>query len=151
MVGSVKGSEHPAGLPTGKDPRVSDNVSHALWTGIVDTAREQNANLIGFVGDSLCNETGSSSHTSVLYDLASASAIDGLVSGTRRIGAHAETSHLAGLYLVAADALWLWRGNELFPRHHLGAHVVGPSWGVQDGKGLIMNRSDTIVVNLLQE
>jgi signal transduction histidine kinase/CheY-like chemotaxis protein len=77
---------------------IGDNVSQALWTGIVDAARERGANLICFAGDRLRDITGSPSPANVLYDLASASVVDGLVSWASAVGGYQESDKIAAFH-----------------------------------------------------
>jgi hypothetical protein len=60
--------------------RVGDNVSQAIWTGVVDAAREQDVNLICFAGDRLRDPDGRTSPDNVAYDLINPQVVDGLVS-----------------------------------------------------------------------
>jgi signal transduction histidine kinase/DNA-binding LacI/PurR family transcriptional regulator/AraC-like DNA-binding protein/DNA-binding response OmpR family regulator len=70
--------------------RTGDNVSQALWMGVVDGARERGANLICFSGDRLCGPDGASSPANVLYDLVSSEVVDGLVSWASSVGGSLE-------------------------------------------------------------
>jgi DNA-binding LacI/PurR family transcriptional regulator/anti-anti-sigma regulatory factor len=52
----------------------------AIWAGIVDAAREQDANFICFAGGSLGSSvSGEFVHANVIYDLATAYSVDGLL------------------------------------------------------------------------
>lgn len=70
--------------------RVGDNVSQAIWTGVVDAAREHDLNLICFAGDRLRDPDGRSSPDNVAYDLISPQVIDGLVSWASAVGGFLE-------------------------------------------------------------
>jgi signal transduction histidine kinase/DNA-binding LacI/PurR family transcriptional regulator/AraC-like DNA-binding protein/DNA-binding response OmpR family regulator len=71
-------------------PRVGDNVSQAIWTGVVDTAREHGANLICFAGDRLRDPDGSSPPDNVAYDLINTQVVDGLISWASAVGGFLE-------------------------------------------------------------
>ena len=58
---------------------IGNPVSTNLWTGVVDAARQQNVNLICFVGESLQSPNGHKSLANVLYDLVSPHNVDGLL------------------------------------------------------------------------
>jgi len=68
-----------------------------LWSGILDTAREQDANLICFAGGALgvSPDTNLALPRNVLYDLVASDNVDGLVisSGTLGLYASAEEVH----------------------------------------------------------
>ncbi|MBN1219606.1 MAG: substrate-binding domain-containing protein [Anaerolineae bacterium] len=66
---------------------IDDHVGNAIWTGIANTARQRDANLICFVGEKLRNPNGYLAQANVLYDLVDPSRIDGLVIWTSTIGA----------------------------------------------------------------
>lgn len=66
--------------------RVGDNVSQAIWTGVVDAAREHDVNLICFAGDRLRDPAGRSSPDNVAYDLINPQVVDGLVSWASAVG-----------------------------------------------------------------
>jgi hypothetical protein len=74
--------------------RTGDNVSQVLWRGVVDAARERDANLICFAGDRLRDPDGVSSPANVLYDLVSSEAVDGLVSWASSVGGALERDEI---------------------------------------------------------
>ena len=67
-------------------PRIGDNVSQALWSGVVDAARESGSSLICFDGDTLRDADGLPSPANVAYDLVHDRLVDGLVSWATSIG-----------------------------------------------------------------
>ncbi len=67
-------------------PRIGDNVSQALWSGVVDAARERGAKLICFAGDILRDDAGFPSPANVVYDLVNLDMVDGLVSWASSLG-----------------------------------------------------------------
>jgi len=66
--------------------KVSDEFSAPLWNGATDVAREQDVNLIGFVGGLLHSPQGFEAQGNVLYDLADVESLDGLVVWTGMLG-----------------------------------------------------------------
>ncbi len=74
--------------------RTGDNVSQALWMGVVDGARGRGANLICFAGDRLRDPDGASSPANVLYDLVSSEVVDGLVSWASSVGGSLERDEI---------------------------------------------------------
>ncbi len=79
-------------------PRIADNVSQALWSGVVDAAKERGANLICFAGDILRDSEGLPSPGNIAYDLVDASLVDGLVSWTSSIGGTLEHDEVANFH-----------------------------------------------------
>lgn len=67
-------------------PRIGDNVSQALWSGVVDAARERGVRLICFAGDILRDDAGSPSPANAIYDLVNLDRVDGLVSWASSLG-----------------------------------------------------------------
>lgn len=65
---------------------VSDEFSAPLWNGAADAAREQDANLIGFIGGMLRSPQGFEAQGNVLYDLVGADNLDGLLVWTGILG-----------------------------------------------------------------
>jgi hypothetical protein len=59
---------------------IGENVSQAIWSGVVGGARELGANLICFAGEALQAVDGPPVPYNVAFDLASAKSLDGLVS-----------------------------------------------------------------------
>jgi signal transduction histidine kinase/DNA-binding LacI/PurR family transcriptional regulator/AraC-like DNA-binding protein/DNA-binding response OmpR family regulator len=76
-------------------PRIGDNVSQALWSGVVDAAREGGANLICFAGEVLRDAAGFSSPANVAYQLTSPEIVDGLVSWASSMGGSLEPDEIA--------------------------------------------------------
>ena len=66
--------------------RTGDNVSQAIWLGVVDGARERGANLLCFAGDRLRDPAGGSLLANVLYDLVNPEVVDGLVTWASSVG-----------------------------------------------------------------
>ena len=58
---------------------IGNPISTNLWTGAVDAARQQNVNLICFVGESLKSPHGYKSLANIVYDLVSPRTVDGLL------------------------------------------------------------------------
>ncbi len=54
-------------------------IAQALWAGVSDAAREQDANLLCFVGGELELDSDFQAQANVLYDLVNAENVDGLV------------------------------------------------------------------------
>src|SRR4030042_1122180 len=78
---------HGAGPTIGYlTPRISDNVSQALWSGVVDAARERRARLFCFVGGVLRDDAGLPTPGNLAYDLVNLEMIDGLVSWASSLG-----------------------------------------------------------------
>ena len=76
-------------------PRINNDVSQALWSGVVDAAAEQGANLICFVGEDLLNSAGCASPANVAYELVSEEVVDGLVSWASSLGGSLEDAAVA--------------------------------------------------------
>jgi len=79
-------------------PRIGDNVSQALWAGVVDAAQEFGAHLICFAGEILRDADGLSSPANVAYSLASAEIVDGLVSWASSVGGTLEPAKVASFH-----------------------------------------------------
>ena len=79
-------------------PRIGDNVSQALWAGVVDAAQECGAHLISFAGEILRDVAGFSSAANVAYSLASAEVVDGLVSWASSVGGTLEPDKVASFH-----------------------------------------------------
>jgi signal transduction histidine kinase/DNA-binding LacI/PurR family transcriptional regulator/AraC-like DNA-binding protein/DNA-binding response OmpR family regulator len=79
-------------------PRIGDNVSQALWSGVVDAARERGAHLICFAGETLRDPEGFPSPANVAYNLASAEVVDGLVSWASSVGGTLEPDKVASFH-----------------------------------------------------
>jgi DNA-binding LacI/PurR family transcriptional regulator len=67
-------------------PNIGENVSQAIWTGVVGGARELGANLICFAGEVLHATDAPPTPSNVAFDLASAKSLDGLVSWASAMG-----------------------------------------------------------------
>jgi signal transduction histidine kinase/DNA-binding LacI/PurR family transcriptional regulator len=59
-----------------------------VWPGVADVAQEQDASLICFVGGALHSPYGLDSQRNIVYELPSASSIDGLVALSGTLGHH---------------------------------------------------------------
>ena len=80
-------------------PRIGNNVSEAFWSGVVDAAEKQDANLICFAGGQLRDATGFSSPANVVYDLAGPQVLDGLVSWASSVGGMLKDEAVARFHL----------------------------------------------------
>ena len=78
--------------------RIGDNVSQALWSGVVDACRERGARLICFAGEILRDEAGLPSPANVVYDLVSPQTIDGLVSWASSLGGSLDHDGIAAFH-----------------------------------------------------
>jgi DNA-binding LacI/PurR family transcriptional regulator len=67
---------------------VSSEWGAPLWAGAVDAARERGANLVVFTGGMLGSPGGFEGQANVLYELAGAENVDGLVIWTGLLGHH---------------------------------------------------------------
>jgi signal transduction histidine kinase/DNA-binding LacI/PurR family transcriptional regulator/DNA-binding response OmpR family regulator/AraC-like DNA-binding protein len=79
-------------------PRIGDNVSQALWSGVVDAARERGANLICFAGENLRDPKGFSSPANIAYQLVNAEIVDGLVSWASSLGGSIEHAEVVSFH-----------------------------------------------------
>jgi len=79
-------------------PRIGDNVSQALWSGIVDGAREQGLNLICFAGEDLHSSSGFTLPANVAYELVSPDLVDGLVSWASSVGGSLEYDEIVAFH-----------------------------------------------------
>lgn len=79
-------------------PRIGDNVSQALWSGVVDAAEEHGANLICFAGENLGDATGSPSPANIAYELVNTDMVDGLVSWASSLGGSLEHTEVEGFH-----------------------------------------------------
>jgi signal transduction histidine kinase/DNA-binding LacI/PurR family transcriptional regulator/AraC-like DNA-binding protein len=80
-------------LTTGVGP----GVGLAIWSGIVDAALQQGANLFTFVGGALRDPVVFGSQANILYDLATARHADGLVIWGSSIGGFVDPAEIAAL------------------------------------------------------
>ncbi|HQE91221.1 MAG TPA: substrate-binding domain-containing protein [Anaerolineae bacterium] len=113
-------AEHPqrSKVPNGRPtigylaPALHED-SQPQWLGVVDAAQEQDVNLICFPGATLCTSPDSPEQANILYDLAGATNVDGLVSWASSIG-----------NLVTAEEI------EAFHKryHPLPVVVIGRAW-----------------------
>jgi len=78
--------------------RIGDNVSQALWSGVVDACRERGARLICFAGEILRDEAGLPSPANVVYDLVNPQTIDGLVSWASSLGGSLDHDGIAAFH-----------------------------------------------------
>jgi signal transduction histidine kinase/DNA-binding LacI/PurR family transcriptional regulator/DNA-binding response OmpR family regulator/AraC-like DNA-binding protein len=76
-------------------PRIGDNVSQAIWSGVVDAAREAGANLICFVGDDFRDAADPPAPANIAYELVSAQVVDGLVSWASSLAGSLEPPQVA--------------------------------------------------------
>jgi signal transduction histidine kinase/DNA-binding LacI/PurR family transcriptional regulator/AraC-like DNA-binding protein/DNA-binding response OmpR family regulator len=76
-------------------PRIGDDVSQALWSGLVDAAQDHGANLICFAGEVLLDAAGLPSPANLVYELIHAERIDGLVSWASSLGGSLEHEGIA--------------------------------------------------------
>ncbi|MGD8599547.1 MAG: substrate-binding domain-containing protein, partial [Anaerolineae bacterium] len=85
-------SGSPAAHPTigYLTPRIGDDISQALWSGVVAATQERGANLICFAGDTLRDADGLPSPANIAYDLVNGRLVDGLVSWASSIGGNLE-------------------------------------------------------------
>jgi signal transduction histidine kinase/DNA-binding LacI/PurR family transcriptional regulator/AraC-like DNA-binding protein len=101
---SALANERHAGRPRARPtvgylaPRIGDNVSQALWSGVVDAAREQDVHLICFAGEVLSEATGPSSPANIAYELANARMVDGLVSWASSLGGSLDHEGIASFH-----------------------------------------------------
>ena len=79
-------------------PRINNDVSQALWSGVVDAAAEQGANLICFVGEDLLDSAGCPSPANVAYELVSAELVHGLVSWASSLGGSLKDTAVASFH-----------------------------------------------------
>lgn len=86
MVDEARGQGTPTITRSGGYPtiglltaRVSDELGASFWNGAFDAAREGGANLVAFAGGILHSPHGFEVQANVLYDLAHAGNVDGLV------------------------------------------------------------------------
>jgi PAS domain S-box-containing protein len=65
---------------------ISDEFSGPVWKGVADVARERDVNLVGFVGGMLGSPHGFEAQGNILYNLAGAGNVDGLLIWTGILG-----------------------------------------------------------------
>jgi signal transduction histidine kinase/AraC-like DNA-binding protein len=76
-------------------PRIGDNVSQALWSGVVDASQERGVHLICFAGDVLHDSASVPSPANIAYELVSTKVVDGLVSWASSVGGALERDEIA--------------------------------------------------------
>jgi PAS domain S-box-containing protein len=88
--------ERPGGRPTiGLLTRgISDEFSGPVWKGVADVACERDVNLVGFVGGILNSPHGFEGQGNMLYQLAGADNVDGLVIWTGMLGHYVGTGEM---------------------------------------------------------
>jgi DNA-binding LacI/PurR family transcriptional regulator/GAF domain-containing protein len=98
-----------------------------IWSGVIATARERDANLICFVGGRLHSSTGFEGQGNVVYDLVSAESVDGLVIMTGAVGSQ----------VAPEETRAFCEGYRSLPMVSVGLVLEGiPSVLVDNEKGL---------------
>jgi DNA-binding LacI/PurR family transcriptional regulator/signal transduction histidine kinase len=77
---------------------VDEDVATAILSGIADAARQQDVNLVCFVGEMLRNPNGFLAQANVLYDLVDPGRIDGLIIWTSTIAAFIDHQECLAFY-----------------------------------------------------
>jgi hypothetical protein len=67
---------------------ISGDTGQALWSGVVNGARARDLNLICFCAECLSDSRGFLAHANILYDLANAEQVDGIVTWASSIGTY---------------------------------------------------------------
>ena len=130
-------------------PRIGDSVSQALWSGVVDAARERDANLVCLAGEILRDAAGLPLPANIAYELVNPGMVDGLVSWASSLGGSLDydgvvlfhrryhplpivsiTLPMAGIPTVSIDSYWGMRDLLAhlieFHGHRRLAFIRGP-------------------------
>lgn len=63
-------------------PHIKDEVGHAIWSGIAETAQKRDVNLIAFVGERVKDARDFRTQANIIYDMVNPGRLDGLISWT---------------------------------------------------------------------
>ncbi len=67
---------------------IGDDTGQALWSGVVDAARERDLNVLCFLGGCLSDPREYRAQANILYDLVGAENVDGIVSWASSVGTY---------------------------------------------------------------
>ena len=117
---------------------IEDHVGEAIWTGIVEAARQRDVNLICFVGEKLHDPNGFLAQANVLYDLVDPDRVDGLVIWTSTIST----------YVDRQESVAFCEGYHPLPMVSLGTALAGiPSVLLESYQGMREMMSHLIEVH----
>jgi signal transduction histidine kinase/DNA-binding LacI/PurR family transcriptional regulator len=106
---------------------IADDVGTAIWTGIADSAKRRDVNLICFVGEKLRDPNGFLAQANVLYDLVDPTLIDGLIIWASAISSFVDQQECAAFI----------KGYHPLPTINLGTALPGiPSVRIENYQGV---------------
>ncbi|HEQ71260.1 MAG TPA: helix-turn-helix domain-containing protein [Spirochaetia bacterium] len=112
-----------------------NNFEQKIYTGVKQYAREQNANVVCFVGSELYSSTRTNARRNDIYDLVSIYSVDGIVGISSTLGNHIPRERLIDFYRrfaplpvvsvgVDIEGMPSVRSDNESPMHELMRHLI---------------------------